>query len=88
MLQPAALEEGGEVQISTCYWHGVRFAVGGNHVRMHLPLMIAIQDNGEGIPEDITHLFEPFVTSKAKGSGGLGVGRQDYRRPRRGHRVR
>jgi two-component system, NtrC family, nitrogen regulation sensor histidine kinase GlnL len=66
----AAPEEGGEVLISTCYWHGVRFAVGGNHVRMHLPLMIAIQDNGEGIPEDIKpHLFEPFVTSKARGSG-------------------
>ena len=66
----AAPQEGGEVLISTAYWHGVRFAVAGNHVRTHLPLMIAIQDNGEGIPEDIKpHLFEPFVTSKSKGSG-------------------
>jgi two-component system nitrogen regulation sensor histidine kinase GlnL len=66
----AAPEEGGEVLISTCYWHGVRFAVAGNHVRVHLPLMIAIQDNGEGIPEDIKpHLFEPFVSSKARGTG-------------------
>lgn len=66
----AAPPEGGEVTISTSYWHGVRFAVGGNHARTHLPLMICIQDNGEGIPEDITpHLFEPFVTSKPKGSG-------------------
>ena len=32
--------------------------------------MIAVQDNGLGIPEDLqNHLFEPFVTSKQKGSG-------------------
>jgi two-component system nitrogen regulation sensor histidine kinase GlnL len=66
----AAPADGGEVVISTAYWHGVRFAVAANHVGSHLPLMISIQDNGEGIPEDIKpHLFEPFVTSKSKGSG-------------------
>jgi two-component system, NtrC family, nitrogen regulation sensor histidine kinase GlnL len=66
----AAPADGGEVVISTAYWHGVRFAVAANHARSHLPLMISIQDNGEGIPEDIKpHLFEPFVTSKLKGSG-------------------
>jgi two-component system nitrogen regulation sensor histidine kinase GlnL len=66
----AAPADAGEVVISTAYWHGVRFAVAANHVGSHLPLMISIQDNGEGIPEDIKpHLFEPFVTSKPKGSG-------------------
>jgi two-component system nitrogen regulation sensor histidine kinase GlnL len=32
--------------------------------------MVNIQDNGEGIPEDIQdHLFDPFVTSKLQGTG-------------------
>jgi two-component system nitrogen regulation sensor histidine kinase GlnL len=66
----AAPKDGGEVTVTTAYAHGVRFAVSGRHSRMKLPLVISVQDNGEGIPEDIKpHLFEPFVTSKPRGSG-------------------
>ena len=38
-------------------------------------LMLSIEDNGPGIPEDmLDKLFEPYATSKSKGSGlGLAV---------------
>ncbi len=61
---------GGEIGLATAYQQGVKFAVPGTSSRVHLPLAITIRDNGEGIPEDIRScLFDPFVTSKPKGSG-------------------
>jgi two-component system nitrogen regulation sensor histidine kinase GlnL len=66
----AAPDEGGEIVVATAYCQGVRFAVPGSQSRVHLPLMVSVQDNGAGIPEDLkAHLFEPFVTSKSHGSG-------------------
>jgi len=66
----AAPRDGGEIVLSTAYQHGVRFAVPGSEKRVHLPLMVSVQDNGEGVPEDLyNHLFDPFVTSKPNGSG-------------------
>lgn len=66
----AAPEQGGEVILSTGYQHGVRVAVPGSRTRMNLPLVVSVQDNGEGIPDDLRpHLFDPFVTTKPKGSG-------------------
>jgi len=60
----------GEIVLKTAYQHSVRFAVPGNTSRTHLPLVISVQDNGEGIPADLQdHLFDAFVTSKPKGSG-------------------
>jgi len=66
----AAPKKGGEIVLSTAYRHGVSFAVPGSDSRVHLPLMVCVQDNGEGIPEDIqNNLFDPFVTSKHNGKG-------------------
>lgn len=66
----SAPETGGEIVLSTSYQHGVRMAVPGNDTRVHLPLVVSVQDNGEGIPEDMrSNLFDPFVTTKVNGTG-------------------
>ena len=66
----AAPERGGEIGLATAYQHGVRLAAPGSDKRTHLPLVVAISDNGEGIPEDLrAHLFDPFVTTKRNGTG-------------------
>ncbi len=61
---------GGEIVLTTAYQHGVHLALPGSDSRLKLPLVVSVQDNGEGIPEDIrAHLFDPFVTTKVNGSG-------------------
>lgn len=66
----AVPEKGGEIILVTAYQHGVRLAVPGSETRMQLPLVVSVQDNGSGIPEDLRlHLFDPFVTTKINGSG-------------------
>jgi two-component system nitrogen regulation sensor histidine kinase GlnL len=68
----AVPEEGGDIAITTAYQHGMRLAVPGSDKRVHLPLVVSIEDNGAGIPEDLRpHLFDPFVTTK---QGGTGLG--------------
>jgi two-component system nitrogen regulation sensor histidine kinase GlnL len=54
----------------TSFQHGMRLAVPGTNTRLDIPLLVVVRDNGPGIPDDIRpHLFEPFVSSKAAGSG-------------------
>jgi len=66
----AAPAQGGEIQLTTSYQHGVRMMVAGSDSRVHLPLVVTVTDNGDGIPEDIQpHLFDPFVSTKRNGSG-------------------
>jgi len=66
----AAPPVAGEIVLTTRYQQGVRLAVQGGASRVDLPLMIAIQDNGAGVAEDLrSHLFDPFVSSKPNGKG-------------------
>jgi two-component system nitrogen regulation sensor histidine kinase GlnL len=66
----AAPAQGGEIILSTAFQHGIRLAVAGNDSRVHLPLVVSVTDNGDGIPEDLRpHLFDPFVSTKHNGSG-------------------
>ncbi|MEQ1900464.1 MAG: ATP-binding protein [Devosia sp.] len=59
-----------EIRITTAFRPGIRVAVQGVSERISLPLEIVIEDNGPGIPADLLPiLFDPFVTTKANGSG-------------------
>jgi two-component system nitrogen regulation sensor histidine kinase GlnL len=65
--------QGGEIQLSTAYHHGVRIAIPGSRERVHVPLQVSVRDNGPGIDEDVrATLWEPFVTTK-RGGQGLGL---------------
>jgi two-component system nitrogen regulation sensor histidine kinase GlnL len=60
----------GEIHLTTGFQHGVRLSAVSKRGRANLPLFVAVRDNGPGIPEDIRrHLFEPFISTKATGSG-------------------
>jgi two-component system nitrogen regulation sensor histidine kinase GlnL len=60
----------GEIHLSTGFQHGVRLSAASKRGRANLPLFVSVRDNGPGIPEDIRrHLFEPFISTKAAGSG-------------------
>jgi two-component system nitrogen regulation sensor histidine kinase GlnL len=63
-------DESGVIHLSTRYQQGVRLAVPGGGARVDLPLVVSVTDTGPGIPDDMqAHLFDPFVTTKGKGSG-------------------
>ncbi len=62
--------EAGEITLMSGYQHGVRVALPGSGRAQQLPILVVVRDNGPGIREDIRRdLFEPFVTSRASGSG-------------------
>ncbi len=60
----------GEITLTTAYRPGIRVQLPGSSGRIALPLEICVRDNGPGVPPDLLkHLFDPFVTTKAQGSG-------------------
>jgi two-component system, NtrC family, nitrogen regulation sensor histidine kinase GlnL len=60
----------GRIVLRTAFRPGVRMAVPGTSARVALPLMIEIEDNGQGVADHVKqHLFDPFVTTKHRGSG-------------------
>ncbi|MEO1550559.1 MAG: ATP-binding protein [Pseudomonadota bacterium] len=60
---------GGVIQIKTGYKPGVKLSLPGGRSES-LPLMVTVRDNGSGIPSNlISDVFDPFVSSKANGTG-------------------
>jgi two-component system nitrogen regulation sensor histidine kinase GlnL len=67
-IGPDAID--GEIVITTAYRHGMRLKLRASSDPVSLPLEICIRDNGGGVvPEIAANLFDPFVTTKANGSG-------------------
>jgi two-component system nitrogen regulation sensor histidine kinase GlnL len=60
----------GQITLSTAFRPGLSLRLPNSDSSVKLPLEICVSDNGGGVPEEVKqHLFEPFVTTKAKGAG-------------------
>ena len=60
----------GEIILTTAFRPGVRLRNATTDAPVSLPLEICVRDNGPGVPPDLAaNLFDPFVTSKATGTG-------------------
>lgn len=60
----------GEITLSTAFRPGMKLQLAGSGSRVSLPLEFCVRDNGPGVPADLLpDLFDPFVTTKASGSG-------------------
>jgi len=63
-------ESGGEIVLTTGYRPGVRFGAAVSGERLSLPIEVTVRDNGCGVPAELMpHIFDPFVTTKAHGTG-------------------
>lgn len=58
------------ITLQTAYRPGLRHQGASLRSREGQPLIVSIEDNGPGVPEALrAHIFEPFVSAKAGGSG-------------------
>jgi two-component system nitrogen regulation sensor histidine kinase GlnL len=62
--------EPGRIILSTSFRPGMHLSLPGSGARVSLPLRIEVEDNGPGVADSVkAHLFDPFVTTKRKGTG-------------------
>ena len=60
----------GSLSIHTAWRPGVRVRGADGKAASGAPIEIRVQDNGPGVPDSLRdHLFQPFVTTKANGTG-------------------
>ena len=72
LIKNAVEGNSSEITLSTAYRTGLRQSSPGSGGAVRLPLVVSVQDDGDGIPPALReHLFEPFITSK---QGGTGLG--------------
>jgi two-component system nitrogen regulation sensor histidine kinase GlnL len=65
-----ANRDDGDIELSSAFRPGVRLQLPGTTKPVSLPLEFCVRDNGPGVPEDVLpYLFDPFITTKATGSG-------------------
>jgi two-component system nitrogen regulation sensor histidine kinase GlnL len=59
-----------QILLATSFRPGVRLSTPSSREKFSLPLAVSVTDNGGGIDPDLMpHLFDPFVTTKANGTG-------------------
>ncbi|MGH6813030.1 MAG: two-component system sensor histidine kinase NtrB [Methylocella sp.] len=60
----------GKIELTTAFRPGVRLQLPGSKAPVSLPLEFCVRDNGPGVaPELLPYLYDPFVTTKAAGTG-------------------
>ena len=68
--EAVAGQDNQEIVFRTAFRPGIHLSVPGSASKVSLPLEISVTDNGPGVSDDmLPYLFDPFVTSKANGSG-------------------
>ncbi|MDQ6702442.1 MAG: ATP-binding protein [Pseudomonadota bacterium] len=60
----------GDIELTTAFRPGVRLQIPGEKAPVSLPLEFCVRDNGSGVaPELLPYLYDPFITTKAAGTG-------------------